>query len=67
MATAKKTAPKSAPKTKAEARVADSATKMIDEGMEQMTGFAGKFGDAFPPDEGADFLRTPLKAPLLLP
>lgn len=45
MATAKKTTPKSTPKAKAEARVADSATKMIDEGMEKMTGFADKFGD----------------------
>ena len=44
MATTKKTTPKSSPKAKAEARVADSATKMIDEGMEQMTGLAGKFG-----------------------
>ncbi len=45
MATAKKTAPKSSPKAKAEAHVADSATKMIDEGVEQMTGMAGKFGN----------------------
>ena len=48
MATTKKAAPKPKPKAKpiaqAEARVADSATKMIDESMEQMTDFAGKFG-----------------------
>ncbi len=44
MATTKKTAPKSSPKAKAEARMADSATKKIEEGMEQMTGIADKFG-----------------------
>ena len=43
MATAKKAAPK--PKAKAEARVADSASKMLDEGMEQMTGLTGMFGE----------------------
>ena len=45
MATAKKAAPKTKATTaKAEARVADSASKMIDEGVEQMTDYAGKFG-----------------------
>lgn len=43
MATAKKAAPK--PKAKPEARAADTASKMLDEGMEQMSGLAGMFGE----------------------
>ena len=42
MATAKK---KAAPKAKAEARTTDTASKMLSEGMEQMNGFTGMFGE----------------------
>ncbi len=43
MATAKKAASK--PKAKSEAHAADTASKVLDEGMEQMSGFAGMLGE----------------------